>query len=765
MSHMRFSENMTKSLAGRIYRPAEVDLFVRDAVGFIPQAVRRKDKPALLNYPAAFDTEFSSFQIAGEDGFDKSVGTVYLWGFGLNGLVTVGRTISEFIDFLGTVQQLLYCGEHQQLRVYCHNLGVEFQFLRRWFDWSNVFAREERKPLSAVTSGGIEFRDSLALTGMSLDAWGKSLIKYKVTKASGDLDYHLMRNDKTPISDTEMGYMVRDILVPMAGIMEKMMQESGRLDRVPMTKTGYARRTCRKNCLSPAPDYTPEDDKEARKAKRKSAAAKGSAYRRMIHQLTMTPEEFKLAFDAFAGGFTHANSCYVPNVVPETDVDSYDFASSYPAQMVMSAEFPISKGIKLPIERYTLNQVMHLIRSHWCMFRVGFDGLRPIISQDNYLSVSKCKNVSGAVVNNGRLVSASHAETTVTSIDWDVIQRCYTWDKLYFGNFWMYRKGYLPKPIIETVLQLYHAKSVLKGVPGKELEYSLSKEQLNSLYGMMVMRPISAEVTYSADGTWGRGDIDVSALVDKYNEDPKRFTSYLWGITITALARRAIWGGILECGEDYMYSDTDSLKILHGDVHRDYVLRYNEYVNKCMERAAERVGFDVALTRPITPDGQQKFLGHYDYEGRYRYFKSKGAKRYMTLSGDVMSLTISGVNKTTAVPYLCQVSGVDFTPDAKRRGVCHLNNPEDALKIFAMFEDGMVVPGEYVNASGDVVSGSGKLLHVYNDEECSGVLVDYLGNAAEYHELSSMSLYPTSYTMSMADEFVQFCLGIRDFLK
>ena len=48
-------------------------------------------------------------------------------------------------------------------------------------------------------------------------------------------------------------------------------------------------------------------------------------------------------------------------------------------------------------------------------------------------------------------------------------------------------------------LKFYSDKTTLKGVKGKEVEYLISKEMLNSLYGMTVYNPIKTQYTYEKD--------------------------------------------------------------------------------------------------------------------------------------------------------------------------------------------------------------------------------------------------------------------------
>jgi hypothetical protein len=48
-----------------------------------------------------------------------------------------------------------------------------------------------------------------------------------------------------------------------------------------------------------------------------------------------------------------------------------------------------------------------------------------------------------------------------------IINKWYKWDDLKVENFNSYKRGYLPKEIIECVLEFYKNKTELKDIPDK----------------------------------------------------------------------------------------------------------------------------------------------------------------------------------------------------------------------------------------------------------------------------------------------------------
>lgn len=156
-----------------------------------------------LNIEAGFDIETTSTYLNGE-----KLAFMYIWqmGIGENEPVVYGRTWAELEEFINDVVYYFDLGMFRRAVIYVHNFPYEFQFIRKYFTFTDVFAVGARKPIRALTVNGIEFRDSLILSGYSLENTAKNLQTRKVKKLVGDLDYKLIRHDLTPLTDEEMAY-------------------------------------------------------------------------------------------------------------------------------------------------------------------------------------------------------------------------------------------------------------------------------------------------------------------------------------------------------------------------------------------------------------------------------------------------------------------------------------------------------------------------------------------------------------------------------
>lgn len=721
-----------------IYTPADIKQVLEMAVNE-KNIIGNSKGERFFNVPCSFDIETTSFyrdpdgkaydyeqtqkmtDANGRKAKLEKASVMYIWQFGINGFIIVGRTWDEFVNMCSVITETLALTKKLRLIVYVHNLAYEFQFIRKWFDWNRVFSIDLRKPIYAITTGFIEFRCSYLLSGYSLAKLGEQLMKYKCSKKVGDLDYSLIRHTGTPLTDTELGYCINDIKVVMCYIQERIEECKG-IHRIPITKTGFVRQYCRKHCLRTVVDgkTVPKWD-----------------YVNLMQDLQITGlDEFDMLQRAFAGGFTHANAHYTDEIVPE--VDSYDFTSSYPYVMV-SEKYPMSQGVAVTVK--SMKQFEFLISKYCCVFDIEFTNIFASQIQDNPISVSKCFVKENAAENNGRIVGAAKIALTITDVDFHIIKNFYTWESLRIGQMYCYRKEYLPTPFIHSILDLYEKKTKLKGVEGKEVEYLNSKEMLNSCYGMSVTNPLRDEFVYN--GEW-----DINAMSDehkkdllfKYNTSKNRFLFYPWGIFVTAYARRNLFTGIHEAKEDYIYSDTDSIKLRNGDKHADYFNAYNMQVVQKLRAACKYHNLPFSMCEPETIKGITKTLGVWDYEGRYRHFKTLGAKRYMVEEENALkvngksynfSLTVSGVNKKSAIPYLLETYGENG--------------------IFEAFTNYLDIPPK----------ATGKNIHTYIDYDINGKLTDYLGNECEYNEKSGVHLEPTGYSLSLSVMYLNYLMGIK----
>ena len=674
--------------------------------------INTNKKVTYLNIGSAFDIETTSMIINGEK-FAFS----YIWQFGI-GLNNVyyGRTWAELLDFLTDLKSLLKLDENRRLVIYVHNLGYEFQFMRKYFNWVNIFAVDERKPIKALCDLGIEFRDSYILSGYSLANTAKNLNKHKIEKLVGDLDYSLIRHTKTELTPAEFKYCENDILIILAYIDEQIEQYKD-ISKIPLTNTGRVRTYVRNACYY---DNT---------SHKKSNKGKYTRYRKIMIDLTLDKKSYLQLKTAFMGGFTHSN----PHLTGMTlnNVGSIDLTSSYPA--VMCAEkYPMSRPKELKPNSYS--ELKELMKSYCIVADIKYIGLENTLGYESYISESKCRNLKNPNINNGRIFDADELEITLTDVDINIIEKVYKWEKLAIRNVVGFVKGYLPKAIIESILNLYQDKTTLKGVQGKEVEYLLSKGMLNSVYGMCVTDIVKDNAIYNDESNWGFEKVVIDDEIEKYNLSKNRFLYYAWGIYVTAYARRNLWTGILAVGQDYVYSDTDSIKALNYDNHAKYVEHYNINILNKLNIMCNELGFDPKLLTPKTVKGIEKPLGVWEFEGNYDRFKTLGAKRYLVQEGEEYTLTVAGLSKANGMEYIKELGE---------------NNPD---KIFNLFNDQLYIPS----------NKTGKMTHTYIDNEQAHLITDFQGNINLEHAETGVHLGECDFTLSISDQYLSFLNNLKN---
>ena len=699
---------------GQVYKASQLATALAEAFEEQQVDIVEDNRVFYYNCPVSFDIETSSFY--NEDGEKRAC--MYIWQMGFNGTVVYGRTWEEWLECLSTLVDYLGLDDTHRLIIYVHNLGYEFQFIRKFFDWDKVFAIKQRRPVYALCRG-LEFRCSLFLSNYALAYIGDNLLhKYPVKKLVGDLDYSKARHSKTPLTEEELAYCINDVKVVMSYIQEKIEQD-GDITKIPLTNTGYVRNYCRKECFF---EGIPEEDEEGRKRVLMN-------YRAIMKSLQIeSKEEYEQMQRAFMGGFTHASALYSGKTL--YDVGSADLTSSYPFSMV-AQYYPMTKGEFIgKVESDYLFK--YYLDKYCCLFDIEFTNLRPKEEYENPLSYSHCKITGNYIVNNGRVVSADKMITTLTELDYDTAQKFYTWDSIKVFNMRIYRRGYLPRALILAVLDLYEKKTSLKGIEGKEIEYLVSKNMINAAFGMMVTAVVRDEYNYADE--WFKELADADSQLADYNKNFNRFLYYGWGVWVTAHARHNLFSAIYEFKNDYVYADTDSIKGINFDDHAQYFTNYNNKVFSDLLKMCNHYKIPFSKCKPKTKNGVEKLIGVWEREEGYQMFKTVGAKRYIYIEQNGnLNLTVSGLNKKHAVPWLLEEYNGDIDV------------------IFERFGEGFFVPAGH----------TGKMSLTYIEEETYGTLVDYQGNVGVYNELSSVHMEPQSYFMSLVGDYIKYLNGVQ----
>lgn len=659
-----------------------------------PKDHQTGEKIRYLNIITSFDIETSKRKVGfGPQDFES---WMYIWQWQIGDKVTIiGRTWEEFVALVYMIND--HCKKRDcRLLCWVHNLSFEFQFISGcWtFHPEDVFATDKRKPLYCKLDR-IEMRCSARLSGYPLEAWGENL-KVDHQKLVGNLDYTVIRYPWTQLTDTELAYCVHDVICVVECVTVMLESYGDSLYTIPYTATGYIRR-------------------RVRSAMRFWSTG---AIRAMQSPLYV----YDRLRQAFRGGDTHANR-YAMDVL-KADVLSYDRSSSYP-DVMCHCKFPMTAFREEEPTMLAISECVEHGRA--VLMKIGFTNIRlkDPLTGDPYLSLDKCRqrgfipprwnrdSYGNAITDdNGRILEAAYCEIAITDIDFEIIDDQYTWDEQIIYWVMSARYGFLPQPLIDVVIGLYRDKTALKGIAGQELRYLHSKQEVNSCYGMMCQHVISSPIVFD-QGKWIIKDVDRE---EEYNKAiDKAFLCYAWAVWVTAWARFRLYQGIKIATADdqlnFVYADTDSVKCQGNPDFRKYNL---ERIKDAKSSGAW------ALDR----DGEPHYMGVFEYEGKSDLFKTLGAKRYCTLKGDKLTITIAGVPKTTGSHELNMAGGIEqFTDDF-------------------------------------VFSNSGKLTAFYNDD------ADYTReiDGHQLHITRYVALIDVEYRMNIKADYALLCQTCQELL-
>ena len=549
---------------------------------------------------------------------------MYVWQFAITEkCVVMGRTWDEFKYFLSQLTANLP-DDTSNLIIFVHNLSYEFQFLSGIFPFqkSDVFAVNSRKVLKA-SLGQLEFRCSYLLSNMSLDLFTKKYNAKHKKQSGEDFDYSKTRYPWTKLTPLEKRYAEYDVIGLVEAVSSLMEMFGDDLRTLPLTSTGFVRRDvkramhdCRLMVLSQNPDL----------------------------------ETYRLLYEAFRGGDTHANRYYSGILITEDmgGVDSHDRKSSYP-EVICNCEFPMSEfynfnGKIEDVENliYKLHKaVLFKIRLTNVRLKYRYWGLP-------YIPRAKCSTLTRGIFDNGRVLSADSLTIALTDVDYDILKREYLWDDIEVLDCKFARYSKLPRQLIDVVIQYYGNKTSLKGVEGAETLYMKSKNLLNAIYGMMVTNLCKRDYNYIYNDDFPLGgfvldeETPLQSILDKANK--KAFVTYAWGVWVTAHARhrlhKPLWGldGRLDnpLAENFVYCDTDSIKNIAVTGVDEIWEKYN----------AEMVADSTLSGAYATdPKGRVHYMGVFDYEAHYTMFKTLGAKKYAIVENSRLELTVAGLNK------------------------------------------------------------------------------------------------------------------------
>lgn len=688
----------------------DVDYFIRKVLRRVKKSYVYENHQKILRIRCGFDIETTK---------QDHHAFMYHWQFVLDDNVLTGR---KWEDFEHLVERLdTWCDWQKSIiLVWVANLGHEFSFIGRRFEWKSVFAVDAHHPLKART-GRVEFRECLTISG----AGGlKNLARNycKTQKAENDLDYSVSRNSQTPLSDTELGYTYCDveILSEWADYMFKTYSDQDK--QIPITAAGIVRSEIKK---SAADTGHLEEIKEA------------------ISTLYPDREMYNsIMLYLFRGGYTHANAWWTCMIWD--NVIGADFTSSYPAQLLCSDRYyPMSPFIETDLTtdgRYITDSRLDTM---CCWFIADFEG----IERTTYHTIESKHKIyehEGAVFDNGRLRAAKRITVFLTEIDYQIYLRFYKWDRIRIRRSFTAHRGKLPEYYLRPLRHYYEIKCRLKNLDlDNTVEYINAKAIVNSFYGCTVTRLRFTEWAYDPDtGKW-----DPKQSKKSYEQMIKnQLLSPYWGIYCTAWGRLRLLEVVSRldaadtsgCGI-CMYCDTDSIYMQDTKKAREIINGYNKEQEARNLDSLPEVFHDLGCFDWIDKDKKTGEPAHFK-------FKTLGAKRYMKYHDGICNVTVAGLPKGAlerkfAKPFAtdnCYIAYED--PKHKTGKIGYV----DIDEIFNYFCDSMILS----------CTEAMKTRPVYDPQDYEAIITDPDGRSELMQEKSGMAIVDVNFTLTM-DEIYQ----------
>lgn len=669
-----------------------------------------RHKIEYYNIPCAFDIETTNMR-ANE--LKESYGYMYHWQFCLDDIVIFGRTWQEFLEWIERLRVSLELNSAKYIVIYCHNLGMEWQYARMFMhqidDDISEFYTDKNTPLVVrCKTLGIEFRCSWKLSNKSLKKFVEECGSLYIKQVDVEYDYNKIRTPETQMTAAELAYCYCDVRGLADAIRYAISDGSHNIANLPLTSTGYVRRDTLAahqqydnyvngyyavnkwvNVFKKLTEYNPYYLK----------AGKHHTFRELIKSTQITPDVYAVLLDAGRGGITQANAQYSGMIID--NVISHDRKSSYPA-VLMTYKYPVGKWVRYNpknidiLEEYLLNMDMATI---------GYLYLSDVeIKPDAmpYISVSKCKNAVNCLDDNGKVFKAKKLKVAVTEIDYVIIKASYTFVIEGYGDIYRCDKDYLPLPLRAVNLYYFTQKCEITD----PYEYAKFKNRFNAIFGMTYTRPTHDTYQYDYDTLdWTCDTADPESALIKYYNNKGTCLRYDWGVYTTAYARYELHLAVVGISvKNFLYSDTDSAKWFYRNQREKerilswFAKRNEELKAKAIEMAAYY--------------GTQ-YLGVWEYEGEYKRFVTYGAKKYAYGDKDgKLHVTVAGLSKQGGEDYYKSID--NFVPDT-------------------------TVPAGI----------SGRMTAVIRDEPIHTINVE----GVEIETASSLSLYETTYTLSPSNDW------------
>ena len=580
------------------------------------------------------------------------------------------RYPEDFVKYLRKLYYKLglkpYDDTEKKLIIYIHNLSYDMSYLYPYLldlpgidkDAKYQGIIEAPNKFLSLVFGSFEFRCSYRLSGMSLEKWSKEMNAEHIKKV-GMYDYDKVLYQDSDLSEDEQDYDKFDVYSMRDCLYKQMAYYGDDITSIPLTKTGYIRRTLRKSCFND-PHYK----------------------KKYFWDNKLSAVNYEYCLKSFSGGYTHNNRFwrdtlieagktyeYIPGSGIYIKVDKIkhrDFKSHYPTQQTCYKRFPIGRPqhiydcSTMPFV-YTVEEILAEAEefTHFVKLLITDCSLRDPMCSMPFMQLSKCyqANFNNKIVDNGRIIKASGSFIMyVDTLTLQILAEQYTMECAVLDVYRM-KNGPLPDCIIKVVDKYFKGKSDKKALVhqlteefGKldpktvEAEFDLMQEKagLNSIYGCTVQQALKDVFQIDDNMNFSYktkyiSEQEVEEGLESYYSGKNNFLAYQLGCVVTSLARFELYSFIRLIGYEYvLYSDTDSLFY----ISTPEIEKRIEAKNKELRETAHFVELE---------NGKREYYNEFTEEPDCLAFKGLHSKCYGVVTSKGLEITIAGVPARTII--------------------------------------------------------------------------------------------------------------------
>ena len=591
---------------------------------------RNRNRIEYYNYPCSFDIETTTIR-PGELDYagskeDPPLAFPYLFQWNIYGEVIMCRKYKEAMQIFSWLSEYFRTAGNRRLVLFVHNLSYEYTFFMDLWHLipEKCFAIDEHHPVTLITEEGLMFRDSYKMSNMSLETLTKDWSR-KWKKDKEIMDYSKLRTPYTELDDDTLIYSALDVLSLSDAILPFLAARGEYIWTKCPTSTSFIRKALKKEIGLGIKKRTAEQKK----------------YFRILADQRLSYDQFKMLLRIARGGNTHANRAITGVLL--SDLCHYDITSSYPAQMVCYPEYPL--GIWQPMDIGSSPDVVELFENNGQCTMSDIILINPRLKSGvavPYISISKMTIVKGygmKYTDNGRYISGLEAiRISIFGIEWPIIKAQYDYDDAVIVEGYFCKKGYLPDIIRRFVLKLYAQKTELRGIAGQEVEYAISKTYVNGCFGMMFYNFLREKYEVTENGITIKPEEDPEGFLAEYQKSTSYFLCYAWGCMTATLGRVYLQKMIDAAGDNFCYCDTDSIFATDPEGTGEKIKALEEELTTYQRQCGMQLAYQDIK-------GNYHELGSISDEGKIEYFKTYGAKKYITVEDGKLTCTIAGVPK------------------------------------------------------------------------------------------------------------------------